>query len=336
MHSYSNGRGDTQCGLDSVLTQITSEQARLEALASAQTETEEGLLGLRREVQSYVGSKISGAGNGSGLFMLNIDTQLGMVMLTLSQIGKKRISALEQVSELIQNKMLKHSEKETREPTPNLEKPIKSSKDLTRSDDEYIKIIDKLTKEMFEDKGSDIPRRPPKYSSLLKTSPSSRSTQSESEYERVMRELDTKLEIRQKGERGERGEGETRMSSGTQRSRERREPSLEMIDKMFGPPDKISIPERYQSFLDVETENKEDKEERALDIRFGHFSIITILLFTYLRDRKLLVDVTGQSEADLQKSQEIAQLAVTKSVLLAGEALRKLCPIIIYVILFFI
>lgn len=37
-------------------------------------------------------------------------------------------------------------------------------------------------------------------------------------------------------------------------------------------------------------------------------------------DRKILVDITGQSEADLQKSQQIARLAVTKSVLLAGDA----------------
>ena len=32
------------------------------------------------------------------------------------------------------------------------------------------------------------------------------------------------------------------------------------------------------------------------------------------------MDITGQSEADLQKSQQIARLAVTKSVLLAGDA----------------
>ena len=36
------------------------------------------------------------------------------------------------------------------------------------------------------------------------------------------------------------------------------------------------------------------------------------------------MDITGQSEAELQKSQQIARLAVTKSVLLAGDAVNAL------------
>ena len=264
MQSYSNRREDSESSLASVLAELTSEQARLEALASAQSEAEEALLALRTDVQSYVARRITGAGNGSGVFMLNVDTQLGMVMLALSQIGKKRIAALEQVSEVIQNKMFKKSERERS--VPAFEETTKTSNDQSKSDDEYIKIIDKLTKEMFENKDSDAPIQHQFSCSLPKYYPSSRITRSESEYERVMRELDTKLEIQQREERGQSGERGSRPSSGT---RERREsgPSLEMIDSVIGPPDMISIPERYQPHLDMDSEDEEHKDERALDIR---------------------------------------------------------------------
>ena len=270
MQSYSNGREDNESSLTSVLAELTSEQARLEALASAQSEAEEALLALRSDVQSYVARRITGAGNGSGVFMLNVDTQLGMVMLALSQIGKKRITALEQVSEVIQNKMSRKSERERSVPSPTFEQPKKTSNDQAKSDDEYIKIIDKLTKEMFENKDSDAPRKhqSSSSSSLPKyyPSPSSRLTRSESEYERVMRELDTKLEIQQREEREEREQRGSRPSSV---AKERREsgPSLDMIDSVIGPPNMISIPERYQPHLDMDSEDEEHKDERALDIR---------------------------------------------------------------------
>ena len=267
MQSYSNGREDNVSSLASVLAELTSEQTRLEALASAQSEAEEAILALRTDVQSYVARRITGAGNGSGVFMLNVDTQLGMVMLALSQIGKKRIAALEQVSKVIQNKIFKRSERERSVPSPTFEEPKKTSNDQAKSDDEYIKIIDKLTKEMFDNKDSDAPKyqfscSPPKYY------PSSLITRSESEYERVMRELDTKLEIQQREERRQSGDRErgSRPSSST---RERREsgPSLEMIDSVIGPPNMISIPERYQPHLDMDSEDEEHKDERSLDIR---------------------------------------------------------------------
>ena len=271
MQSYSTDRGDTESCPASLLAQLTSEQARLEALASAQSEAEQGLLVLRSDVQRYVAGRIKGAGNGSGVFMLNVDTQLGMVMLALSQIGKKRISALEQVSEVIQNKMLRKSEREKNEPSPVCENSTKTSNDQAKSDDEYIKIIDKLTKEMFENKDPGATRKPhSSFSSLPKSRPGSRMTMcSESEYERVIRELDIKLEIHQREERIERGSPGSRPSSVTPRTRERREagPSLEMIDSVLGPPDKISIPERYQPDLDIESGDEDKKNEKASDLR---------------------------------------------------------------------
>ena len=56
-------------------------------------------MSLRREVQSYVGSHISNhatndtchVASGVSVFMLNVDTQLGMVMITLSQVFKKKL-----------------------------------------------------------------------------------------------------------------------------------------------------------------------------------------------------------------------------------------------------
>ena len=268
MQSYSTERGDTESCPASLLSQLTSEQARLEALASAQSEAEQGLLVLRSDVQRYVAGRIKGAGNGSGVFMLNVDTQLGMVMLALSQIGKKRISALEQVSEVIQNKMLRKSEREKSEPSPVCEHSTKTSNDQAKSDDEYIKIIDKLTKEMFENNDADARKPHSSFSSLPKSRPSSRMTMcSESEYERVIRELDIKLEIHQREERAERGSPGSRPSSVTPRTRERREASLEMIDSVLGPPDKISIPERYQPHLDIESGDEDKKNEKASDLR---------------------------------------------------------------------
>lgn len=68
---------------DQVVTVLTRHQTRMESLASVQTQCEEELLVLRREVQAYVGSNISSQ---TSILMLNIDTQLGVVMVTLSQV----------------------------------------------------------------------------------------------------------------------------------------------------------------------------------------------------------------------------------------------------------
>ena len=133
-----------------------------------------------------------------------------------------------------------------------------SVKSETKSEEDYLEIIDKLTREMF-----DYSQEPPVRQKSL-----SNMTRSESEYERVMRELDIKLEIQQREDRGSRP-GTVVTVTPTPRTRDRREtgPSLETIDSVFGPPDKITIPERYQPHLDMESEDEEHKDEKALDIR---------------------------------------------------------------------
>ena len=70
----------------------------LERLTEVQAVCDEKVMSLRRNVQSYVGSNINSS---ASIFMLNIDTQLGLVMMTLNQLSKKRQAALEQVTESI-------------------------------------------------------------------------------------------------------------------------------------------------------------------------------------------------------------------------------------------
>ena len=87
----------------------------------------------------------------------------------LFQVGKKRLQSLEQVSEILRNRM-------TPAPTTNDFPQIQqiSQEDSNKTDEEYIEIIDKLTKEMFNYK-------------IEKSYENVSMTRSESEYERVMK-----------------------------------------------------------------------------------------------------------------------------------------------------
>ena len=234
---------------------------------------------LRRNVQSYVGGNINGR---DSVFMLNIDTELGLAMGIMNQLGKKRQIGLEQVSEVITSRSQR-----SRRPTGEQEK----------SDAEYIEIIDKLTREMFQYKPETEKapcQRPPSLPSSL--------TGSESEYERVMRELDQKLkntsqeicEVEKAGQL---------ISSRAGTTKPCQAPSLETIDKLFDPPDKICIPARYQPHLDVKEE--EGRKEKSGEMR------------------RLVSHITGHSEERISQDQEIARLAVTKSFLLAGQSVSK-------------
>ena len=181
-----------------------------------------------------MGSNINGR---DSVFMLNIDTELGLAMMVMNQLGKKRQTGLDQVTEVITSRSQR-----SRRPTGDQEK----------SEAEYIEIIDQLTREMFD-------YRPPHQS------PPSRPTsltRSESEYERVMRELDEKLrsttlEICQVEKEGR------LISSRAGATKPCPAPSLETIDKLFDPPDKICIPSRYQPHLDVKDEDLEEAGEEA-------------------------------------------------------------------------
>ena len=95
--------------------------------------------------------------------MLNIDTELGLAMMIMNQLAKKRQIGLDQVTEVITSRSQR-----SRRPTGEQEK----------SDAEYIEIIDKLTREMFDyspEKKKSPNHRPPSLPSSL--------TRSESEYE---------------------------------------------------------------------------------------------------------------------------------------------------------
>ena len=70
----------------------------LERFSQSLTVCEEKIRSLRRNVQSYVGSNINGR---DSVFMLNIDTELGLAMSIMNQLGKKRQIGLDQVSEVI-------------------------------------------------------------------------------------------------------------------------------------------------------------------------------------------------------------------------------------------
>ena len=89
-------------------------------------------------------------------------------------------------------------------------------------------------------------------------------TRSESEYERVMRELDDKLRTTNLLIK----EAENKPVSRSPRTSKRvKNPSLE-IDKLFDHPDKVEIPSRYQPELEEEDEASEEaRAEKSLDIR---------------------------------------------------------------------
>ena len=158
------------------------------------------------------------------------------------QLAKKRQIGLDQVTEVITSRSQR-----SRRPTGEQEK----------SDAEYIEIIDKLTREMFDyspEKKKSPNHRPPSLPSSL--------TRSESEYERVMRELDeklknTNLEICEVEKTG------LLISSRAATTKPRQAPSLETIDKLFDPPDKICIPSRYQPHLEIKEEDQEAAGEEA-------------------------------------------------------------------------
>ena len=221
----------------------------MERLTEAQAVCEEKVMLLRRHVQSYVGSNIKST---ASLFLLNIDTELGLVMMMLNQLGKKRQAAVDQVTEVIKSRSKKRK-------TPEEDKTREKSS-APKTDDEYIEIIDKLTREMFayeqDQPHHHIPR-------LVQ----SNLTRSESEYERVLKELDdklktTSLEISEVEKQG------SSKSGGP--SKKAKNPSLETIDKLFDPPEKIDIPSRYQPHLDLELEDEargEARTERSCEIR---------------------------------------------------------------------
>ena len=216
----------------------------LERLTEVQAVCDEKVMSLRRNVQSYVGSNINSS---ASIFMLNIDTQLGLVMMTLNQLSKKRLAALEQVTESIGSR--------SRRPRSRAGVQSDSSvKSETKSEEDYLEIIDKLTREMF-----DYSQEPPVRQKSL-----SNMSRSESEYERVMRELDDKLRTTNLLIK----EAENKPVSRSPRTSKRvKNPSLE-IDKLFDHPDKVEIPSRYQPELEEEDEASEEaRAEKSLDIR---------------------------------------------------------------------
>ena len=84
----------------------------LERFGQSLTVCEEKIRSLRRNVQSYVGSNINGR---DSVFMLNIDTELGLAMSIMNQLGKKRQIGLDQVSEVITSRS-QRSRRPTGEP----------------------------------------------------------------------------------------------------------------------------------------------------------------------------------------------------------------------------
>ena len=123
-----------------------------------------------------------------------------------------------------------------------------------------------------------IDKKPTQYSSSLpKVYQSSGMTRSESEYERVMKELDLKLELQRKKDDldenvGDVGRPVSVASTTRSVTKKGHDLSLDTFDKMFDPPDKIQIPERYQPHLDVEADNDGDgRLEKSSDIRYNTF-----------------------------------------------------------------
>ena len=253
----------------------------MERLALAQTDCEEKVMSLRSNVQRYVGSNINST---ASIFMLNIDSQLGLVMMMLNQLGKKRQAALEKVTEVIASRSKIRQE----------ENKSRTESSTAKSDDEYIEIIDRLTREMFEYKGQDSPSHS-----------TERVTGAECEYERVMRELDEKLKSTSLEINKVEKISLSISSSSSRLTKKAGNHSLEIIDKLFDPPEKIEIPLRYQPYLDVEDEGEDEAREVARAEKSCEI-------------RRLVSDITRQSEDTLTKGHEIARLAATKSFLLAG------------------
>ena len=314
LQEYSNGCVKNE--MKSLIEDLTDHQEMLERLSLVQSECEESLLSIRRQVQSYVGSNISSS---SSIIMLNIDTQLGVVMVTLSQvssviiiimiiiciyIGKKRLSALEQVSEVIHNKVATQSQEkheEIKNETIIIDSKKISEEDTEKTDEDYIAIIDQLTKNMFDYKVTKSSTL--ESSSTITTSIGSGRKSGDSEYERVMKTLDQKLRLVQSESRDEM-RSVTPSSGSVISSVKKKQVSVESIDKLFGPPDKIVIPERYQPVRDMlDTSDDDDmRREKSESVK------------------KLLVNITGHTETELEKNRDIARLAVSKGALLASAA----------------
>ena len=252
-------------------------------------------MSLRGNVQRYVGSNINST---ASIFMLNIDSQLGLVMMTLNQLGKKRQAALEKVTEEISRRQE--------------ENKSRKESSAAKSDEEYIEIIDRLTKEMFEYRGQDTPSHSTERVHLATLSGG------ECEYERVMRELDEKLKSTSLEINKMEKTSMSISSCSSRLTKKAKKPSLEIIDKLFDPPEKIEIPLRYQPYLDLE---EEEGEEEAREVAKAEKSC---------EIRRMVSDITRQSEDTLTKSREIARLAATKSSLLAGQSAYSVNTYIIY------
>ena len=140
-------------------------------------------------------------------------------------------------------------------------------------------------------------------SSTITTSIGSGRKSGDSEYERVMKTLDQKLRLVQSESRDEM-RSVTPSSGSVISSVKKKQVSVESIDKLFGPPDKIVIPERYQPVRDMldTTDDDDQRREKSESVK------------------KLLVNITGHTETELEKNRDIARLAVSKGALLASAA----------------
>ena len=136
---------------------------------------------------------------------------------------------------------------------------IKTKDNNNKTEDDYIDIIDKLTAEMFDyevDKDDDN-----YFVASLPRSSTAKMTRSESEYERVMRELDKLQSLNKDCSRP--GSSQEHVSSSSSEIRRRQGHSVESIEKLLDHPDKIVITERYQPHLDQENDDDEDDSARA-------------------------------------------------------------------------
>ena len=186
---------------------------------------------------------------------------------SLAHIGKKRITALEQLSLLLRSRA-RPGREEAKTPgkeeakSPLSDHNIRAPEAATpgkqkKTDEECIKIIDTLTREMFDYTST-------KEKEAAVTSTLTQARRGESQYDKVMRQLDHKLQL----EASRRDEGTQGPGSGSgvtvKHSRQERvgEVRVETIDAVLGPPDKILIRTRYQPHLDTSTRDEEEGEER--------------------------------------------------------------------------
>ena len=200
---------------------------------------------------------------------------------SLAHIGKKRITALEQLSLLLRSRARPGREEAK---TPAKEEAKTPGKEETKSpltghsvcapeaatpgkqkktEEECIKIIDTLTREMFDYTST-------KETEAAVTSTVTRARRGESQYDKVMRQLDHKLQLE-----ASRGDEETQrpgsdLAVTVKHSRQERagEVRVETIDAVLGPPDKILIRTRYQPHLDTRDEEEgEEREGKLADVR---------------------------------------------------------------------